>query len=279
MKITEVIAEAQLDEIERLSKGGYTGGKDELGIYKTPGEKKLVPLPGGSGLFYSIKADSDGTRQFIFIVDPNAVPEKPIRQRWDFDAEYNQRLQAWEKNKGKVRPAIVAKLSVEDFNSPIPNAVQVGSITVDEDYRGRGLAKAMYGIVLSIMKKTLIAGNEQTPGGRKNWISLTNIPGVEVKGFVQLDTDDVEFDPNDWPDELVYQQAKKIKEKRVDAIHNDIMRLGGQFIGKSKYAEYWAFDVVPGNGELEPVVKNSLSRLYSNRGYEQTSLYARWTGK
>lgn len=278
MKITEVITEAQLDEIERLGKGDYTGGKNELEIYKTPGEKKLVPLPGGSGLFYSIKADSDGTRQFIFIVDPNAVPAKPIRQRWDFDAEYNQRLQAWEKNKGTSQPAIVAKLSVEVFNSPIPNAVQVGSITVDEDYRGMGLAKALYGIVLSIMKKTLVAGNEQTPGGRRNWISLASIPGVEVKGFVQLDTDNTEFNPNDWPDIPVYQHAKKKKEKQVDAIHDNIMRLGGQFIGANKYAEYWAFDVMPGNGELAPAVKNSLSKLYSNSGNEPTGLYARWVG-
>lgn len=271
-------AQEFLNEIQRLNKGGYTGGKDELEIYKTPSEKKLSPLPGGSGLFYSIKADRDGTRQFIFIVDPAAIPEKPVRKRWDFDAEYNQRLQAWEKNKGKVRPAIVAKLSVEDFSSPIPNAVKVGSITVDEDYRGRGLAKALYGIVLSIMGKTLVAGGEQTPGGRRNWLSLVNIPGVEVKGFVQLDTDDVEFDPNDWPDELVYQQAKKIKEKQVDAIHNNIMQLGGQFIGANRYAEYWAFDVVPGNGELAPAVKNSLSKLYSDRGYEPTGLFARWVG-
>ena len=278
MKITEVIAEAQLDEIERLRTDDYTGGKNELDMYKTPGEKKLVPLPGGSGLFYSIKADSDGTRQFIFIVDPNAVPEKPIRQRWDFAPEYNQRLQAWEQNKGKVRPAIVAKLSVEDFNSPIPNALQVGSITVYEAYRGVGLAKALYGIVLTIMKKTLVAGNEQTPGGRRNWVSLASMPGVEVKGFVQLDTDDTEFNDNDWPDIPVYQHAKKKKEKQVDAIHNHIMQLGGQFIGANRYAEYWAFDVVPGNGELAPAVKNSLSKLYSNSGSEPTGLFARWVG-
>ena len=268
-----------LNEIERLSKNSYTGGKNELDIYKTPGEKKLVPLPGGSGLFYSIKADRDGTRQFIFIVDPAAVPKKPIRKRWDFDAEFIPRLQAWKKNKGKPQPAIVAKLSVEDFSSPIPNAVKVGSITVDEDYRGRGLAKALYGIVLSIMGKTLVAGGEQTPGGRRNWLSLVNIPGVEVKGFVQLDTDDVDVDPSDYPANIpVYQKALKNKQKAVDAVHNNIMQLGGQFIGANRYAEYWAFDVVPGNGELAPAVKNSLSKLYSARGTEPTGLFARWVG-
>jgi hypothetical protein len=67
-------AQEFVTEIERLSKSDYTGGKGELDMYRTPSEKKLVPLPGGSGLFYSIKADRDGTREFIFIVDPLAVP-------------------------------------------------------------------------------------------------------------------------------------------------------------------------------------------------------------
>jgi hypothetical protein len=76
----------------------------------------------------------------------------------------------------------------------------------------------------------------------------------------------------------VYQHAKKTKEKQVDSIHNNIMKLGGQFIGKNKYAEYWAFDVLPGKGELAPAVKNSLSKLYSDRGEEPTGLFAKWVG-
>jgi GNAT superfamily N-acetyltransferase len=279
MRANEFLNETtQLDEIERLSRDDYTGGKGELDMYKAPGEKKLVPLPGGSGLMYSIKSDSDGTRQFIFIVDPKAVPTQPIRGRFEYNSEYKDRVDKWKKSKGKPAPTVVAKLSIEVFSSPIPNAVQVGSITVDEDYRGMGLAKALYGIVLTIMKKTLVAGGEQTPGGRRNWLSLASIPGVEVKGFTQIDTDDIDFNPNDWPDSPVYQHAMKEKEKFVDAIHNDLMRLGGQFIGKNKYAEYWAFDVVPGKGELAPAVKTAISKLYSNAGYEQTGMYAKWVG-
>ena len=72
-----------LSEIERLRKDDYTGGKDELEIYKTPGEKKLVPLPGNRELSYSIKADRDGTRQFIFIVDPKATPSRPTMGRYE----------------------------------------------------------------------------------------------------------------------------------------------------------------------------------------------------
>jgi hypothetical protein len=229
-------------EIERLAKNTYIGGKGELEDYKMPGEKKLMPLPGGSGLMYSIKNSSYSNGTYIFIVDPNAPTG---------------------------RPTIVAKLSVEDFNSPIPNAVQVGSITVDEDYRNRGLAKALYGIVLSIMGKTLVSGGEQTPGGRRNWVSLTNIPGVEVKGFVRVPDEDVNFDPdNVWSS----------SEQEIDKTHNALMRLGGQFIGKNKWSEYWAFDVVPGASELKPAVKTILSQLYDS-GESETGLYAKWTGR
>lgn len=270
--------ESQLNEIERLSKDMYTGGKGELEDYKTPGNKKLKPLPGGSGFMYAIEPGRYGGSN-IFIVDPNYVETQPVMGRYEYRSEFEQRFAKWKKNPNKSEPRIVANLSVDAFNSPIPNSVQVGAITVDEDYRGKGLAKALYGIVLTIMKKTLIAGSSQTPGGRKNWMSLASIPGVEVKGFVQLDTDEVEFNPADYPDIPVYQRAMKKREKFVDNIHNNIMKLGGQFIGKNKYSEFWAFDVMPGNGELTPAVKNSLSKLYSKEGLEQVGLYARWTGK
>lgn len=276
MKLIDLY-ESQLNEIERLTKDMYTGGKGELEDYKTPGNKKLKPLPGGSGFMYAVEPSRFGGGN-IFIIDPNHVETQPVMGRHEFRAEFQQRLAKWRENPNQVGPRIVAKLSVDDFNSPIPNSVQVGAITVDEDYRGMGLAKALYGIVLTIMKKTLIAGSSQTPGGRKNWMSLAAIPGVEVKGFVQIDTDDVEFNPKDWPDFPAYQRAMNKKEKQVDAVHDNIMRLGGQFIGKNKYSEFWAFDVMPGNGELAPAVKNSLSKLYSDGGYEQTGLFARWAG-
>jgi hypothetical protein len=54
------------------------------------------------------------------------------------------------------------------------------------------------------------------------------------------------------------------------------MQLGGQFVAKNNNYTYWAFDVVPGNGQLTPAVKNKLSKLY---GYDSTNLLmATWTG-
>lgn len=273
MRATEFIT-----EIERLNKDSYTGGKRELNDYKSPEKKQLKPLPGGSGFMYATKPSSYSGTTYIFIIDPKHVENTLSRQPSESVAEFIKRAKEVQRTGVvKPQPKVIAKLSVSDFSSSIPNAVQVGSITVDEDYRGMGLAKALYGIVLSIMKKTLIAGGEQTPGGRRNWLSLVSIPGVEIKGFVQIDIENVEFDPADFKgSDPKYAEAWK---QKIDKVHDNIMKLGGQFMCKDRYSEFWAFDVVPGKGELKPAIKTALSTLYSNDGYEATGLYARWTGK
>jgi hypothetical protein len=148
---------------------------------------------------------------------------------------------------------------------------------VDEDYRGQGLAKALYGIVLSIMGKTLVAGGEQTPGGRRNWLSLVNIPGVEVKGFIQFDSEEITFRRSDWPTGGDWDKRAKESELEIDKLHNTLMKLGGQFVAKDRYSEYWAFDVVPGKSELKPAVKTGLSQIYDS-GDAAVGLFARWVG-
>lgn len=232
MRATEFLV-----EIEAIPAGIYTGGKESLQDFNNINPSLLKPLPGGSGLAYAVENAGYLTR--ILIVNPEKNPT---------DA--------------------VAILELTNGELPGAKPLQVESITVDEDYRGRGLAKALYGIVLTIMKRPLIAGSAQTPGGRRNWLSLASIPGVEVKGVVQLGNRelDVRKRPSGGTNEYHVN-------KRID----NLMQLGGQFIGKDKYSTYWAFDVVTGNGQLEPAVKNSLSKLY---GYDvPTTLVATWTGR
>ena len=215
-------------EIENMKQSHFRGGKDTLDRYSTPGKKHLRALPGGSDLMYSITSDAYGS--YVHIVDPG-IP-------------------------GITKPSIVASLSLT--KGVIPDSVQVGAITVDEDYRGRGLARALYGIVLTIMKKTLISGSSQTPGGRRNWLSLASIPGVEIKGLLDLANFQLE------------------KSRQVDNTIDQLMQLGGQFVARDNNYTYWAFDVVPGNGQLAPAVKNKLSKLY---GYNSDNLLmATWTG-
>jgi len=219
------VAEGSLTEIENMKQSHFRGGKDTLDRFSTPGKKHLRALPGGSGLMYSITYDS-----YVHILDPG-IP-------------------------GTTKPSIVAGLYLG--KGVIPDSVQVGSITVDENYRGRGLARALYGIVLTIMKKTLISGDSQTPGGRRNWLSLASIPGVEIKGLLDLANSQLD------------------KSRQVDNTIDQLMQLGGQFVARDNNYTYWAFDVVPGNGQLAPAVKNKLSKLY---GYDSDNLLmATWTG-
>jgi hypothetical protein len=215
-----------LTEIEKIPANQYNGGKEVLGDY-TIKPSTLKPLPGGSGFVYAV--ESEGYLTKVFIVDPKNNPTEAIA---------------------------VLELSTDSL--PIPGKpLAVETITVDEDYRGRGLAKALYGIVLTIMKRPLTAGFAQTPGGRRNWLSLANISGVEVKGIIQVDHNDPNTNTDDFTDQL--------------------MQLGGQFIGQDEYASCWAFDVVPGKGELKPYIKNALSKIYDKDG--PTTLLARWNNE
>jgi GNAT superfamily N-acetyltransferase len=238
--MTESVQES-LTEIAPLPANTFSGGKDMLGMFQTPAKKHLKPLPGGTDLQYAIETNRYGS--IVQIVDPG-MP-------------------------GITRPEVVAVLNLEPVQYyKLPNTVQVGSITVDEDYRGRGLAKALYGIVLTIMRKNLVSGSGQTPGGRRNWLSLASIPGVEVRGLVRI-TNQV-FDMNQTA--TVTPQYKKYADRTMD----QIMELGGQFFSQDDHSNYWLFDVVPGKGSLQPAVKNALSRLY---GYDSDNLLlATWTG-
>lgn len=232
-------AQEFLLEIESIPAYMFAGGKDMLDTHKLPAKKKLRPLPGGTDLLYAVDQDRHGQR--VSIVDPGMS--------------------------GITRPQVVAVLHLDPVHY-LPNTVQVGSITVDEDYRGRGLARALYGIVLTIMRKNLLSGDSQTPGGRQNWLSLATIPGVEVHGLVRIPNQ--VFDPRQT---AVISPGYK---KYADRVMDQVMELGGQFFSKNNNSTYWLFDVVPGKGGLRPAVKNSLSKLY---GYDADNLLlARWSG-
>ena len=229
-----------ITEIEAIPGWSFSGGKESLQDYNNVNTSTLKPLPGSSEFQYAIEAAGYLTR--VLIVDKNNPSDA------------------------------IAYLELTKDGLPIRgNPLQVETITVDEDYRGRGLAKALYSIVLTIMKRPLIAGSAQTPGGRRNWLSLINMPNIEIKGVIQLDNKELDVHKN----HAYNKNELKKKEKRVDKTIDQLMELGGQFVGKDKYASYWAFDVVPGNGQLSPYIKNSLSRIY---GYDvPTTLLARYS--
>jgi len=287
------INEFQLDEIERLSPSGFSGGKSYLDSYGR--EKTVRKLPGGSGLLYSIT--KQGSEFIVKLWDkaskgeykePPMNPERPsyyTRREWASRLEYIKQRNARRKAEFDNAPGkLVGQLTLNNVGPyfPLNGAVQVGTITVDEDYRGVGLAKALYGIVLTIMKRPLLAGSSQTPGGRRNWLSLSQIPGVEMKGYFKVDNWDLETDdPADASrasDKRYIASKNKAAEKRIDTIMG---KLGGQYIGKGREGyHYFAFDVQPNTTkqELQAYVDTNLNKVYGNYNSD-TGLYAVWTGQ
>jgi GNAT superfamily N-acetyltransferase len=240
----------------------YTGGKKSLRI--GAGDKNIKKLPGENAFVYSTEANDMEDGIIIKLWDSANATPKPVQMPKEDAYEFAWRLKDWGRNQSEDGPGtLIGKLVLENVRYfPLKGALQVDTITVDEDYRGQGVAKSMYGVALSILRRPLLAGRSQTPGGRRNWLSLASIPGVEIKGYVMINK--ARFDnPNSSED--------------IDIIMG---QLGGQYIGPSKPPgiHYFAFDVVTGSGELAPAVKTKLSKIYDDDG-SRTGLYAIWTGE
>ena len=60
----------------------------------------------------------------------------------------------------------------------------VTGLEIDKAWRNKGLATSLYGILLSIEHLDIVSDSSQTPGGARTWVSLSKIPGVEVRGLV-----------------------------------------------------------------------------------------------
>lgn len=282
MRATEFAS--PLDEIYNVPASEFRGGRNYL-YDKTVG-KTVGQLPGGSKLIYSIGTGDDRNQTIIKIwdpenpkflsgeVEPEPVP-RPREASWDFA----QRMRVWRhQQKATDAPGeLIGMLVVSDTRMiPLPGAVQVDTITVDEAYRGRGIATALYGVVLTIMRVPLMAGGGQTPGGRKNWVSLASIPGVNTKGYFAVDDIGVE---TDWPSDSSVQSNKL--SKHIDTIMG---KLGGEYIGDDPYNRaVFSFDVAPNatGQQLEAYVNTNLTKIYggSNRQEGDTGLYATWSGQ
>ena len=223
----------ELNEIDRMPDNDYTG---ELSLGRGKRPERLYPLPGGKGFQFGYER-VDGELKLQV---------------------YNEQM----KN--------IAVLVLEASMNPIfKNTWTVDYVTTDQNYRGQGISKALYYVVLKVMKITLEAGYRQTTGGRRNWVSLVNMPGVEVKGMIVLDDMLLPPDTKDKAQRLRgYEQD--IAQENMDLI----MSMGAEYLGERRGEHFFSFDVVPSTGELAPYVKNKLSTIYDGNA----SLYARWVG-
>jgi ribosomal protein S18 acetylase RimI-like enzyme len=251
--------ENKITEIKRIDDFQYTGGKKALrvGIAK----KDIQKLPGNNALVYSTETNRDENGIIIKLWDSTKQMPKPVKTGGESRYDFAWRLKDWARTQNDGVPGLlIGKLVLEDAKYfPMKGAVQVDTITVDEDYRKQGIAKSLYGVALSILKRPLLAGSMQTTGGQRNWMSLAAIPGVEVKGYIEI------------------PQARFKNPNSAQDIDVIMGSLGGQYIGKSRSVYYFAFDVLPGSGELTPAVKTSLNRLYGFPDKFSTGMYATWS--
>ncbi len=247
----------------------FRGGKSSMALPQNF-KNTATQLPGGSRFVYTI---TPGGYTTITIWDPkgpdyiNAAP-RPVRKPRESQWTYYSRVENW--NNSKIAPGqLIGTLEISSMGRfPLPGAVAVEVITVDEDYRGQGIATALYGIVLTIMKRPLVAGELQTPGGRRNWVSLAGIPGVEMKGYVGFEK--YELAPNK-------PSQNKQAERNIDTVMG---QLGGDYIGQTPSGRhFFAFDVKPNTTgkELEAYVKTKMSKVYGDT-YFDSGLYATWSG-
>ena len=236
LSLKEINMRAQeLTEIERAEPGIYTGGKEELPFtVDTKNMRGIRPLPGGSKFGYYVEGN------VIYIVDP----KKPREQR------------------ERPNDIVVAKLHLErasgELSQALPNLYQIETITVDEKYRRLGLARSLYGIALTILKYTLMAGSIQTAGGRRMWQMLYSIPGVEMFGVVD--------------DYLIN-----------DKIAQAILKGGGRVIHQAPSEEIpgetdrvYAFPIRAGRNEIVSAIRGP--RVYDDEG-NGVSLIAKWTSR
>ena len=194
--------EFALDEITRMPQGDFPGGKSALHRSEPQEPQHAKPLPGGSRFVYTV----DRHNEIIDIYDPES--NEPWQSR--------------------------AQLVVSWANIPdIDNAVKVEHITVDEDYRGEGLARALYGIVLAVLKLPLVAGDSQTPGGRRMWQMLHNMPGVKVQGVMALTNSELD------------------KTAVKELMHTP----GIDFLSRGDYYTFLTFPVATGRRELKSLIK------------------------
>lgn len=255
-------AQEIVTEVDREPNSGFRGGKRSL--YKP--EHRLLsmivdsnPLPEGyckiPGLLYARQEGRFGGQMISIIKSDNPISEKVIGE--------------------------LTLLKEMDF--PLKPAYQVSTITVNEDYQGQGIAKALYRIVLDMDKATLLAGSSQTAGGRRNWASLFNNPNVDVEGYVSVY--DAEFEANTTaePKELRKQY------KAIDKLIENLMHLGWDYIGSTgthastkKHAFAFPVTELPGaKKELVNAIADSKIKVYTrhSENYEsvfQTGLMARW---
>ena len=196
-------------EIARIPKSQLDGWGDADTIEPQQEPKGSKPLPGTSGYKYHV------------------------------DRKGSDRIEITLYDQGEI----IAELDLEELGAPIP-LWRVETVVATPEYQGRGLGMALYGIALSVLKLTLVAGETQTVHGARQWLKLSQIPGVEVMGMKTAPKKD--FKPG--PDNMVLWSGP----------------------------EYHTFTFPVGQGSKSMKSAQRGTGIYNSAG---ATMIARWTGK
>lgn len=169
MKFKEYLA-----EIERISKGSYTGGQAIIDMWCPPEfipglMKKAKPLPGNDEFVYAVTDDA----KMLKIEDGHADVAVLI-----FDKEKQKPV-------GCLTMEYLKNSKLTKKLKDLPNHLQEDTISVSEKYRGKKIATSLYGIVLSLIGKVLVSDDMHTTGGEAMWKNLIKIPGVAIYAIVR----------------------------------------------------------------------------------------------
>lgn len=153
----------------------------------------------------------------------------------------------------------------------LKNPIQISNVALDSDFRNRGVGLMMYGVILGL-GYTIVADDSQTPEARRLWVRLWNIPGVTVRGIMDVLSSYVDpEEDNSWNNEAkqIKSQLKRIKAQPLQDFNRRRDRYGDEW-------ERFSFEVAPkadGTELTAPGVKlYSTSSSYDD--YDPVGLYA-----
>ena len=138
---------------------------------------------------------------------------------------------------------------------PTQPAYTVPSIMVRTTARGQGISKLLYQLVFTELKGCILAGEQQTPGGRRNWVALNSTPGVRVYGWASLD-------------QKYLQRMKKFKVQ--DKFNANLEKNGAKLLGNARGQDFYIFPVAAERNILEPLITKTF-KLYQPNPYNSDS--------
>jgi hypothetical protein len=220
------------DADDFVKRSSETGQAKRLGL-----AKKQKPLPGGSGLGYVFKTSGYTASVHIF-------------------------------DKTEAVGLLTLSTPPIDLLHVFGNkTLAIETIGVEGGYEGRRIGLALYGIPMKEYGYTLLAGDSQTPDGRRMWTKLNSIPGVEVGGYNRIRLD------------------RYSTEKDVARVETMLQRLSEQYgveiaqINERMYVVVFPVGVDPNGREMASMITPFKVYGHASSGlFDETGMYARWVG-